>query len=510
MTPRLSSPGPSRRSVLAGGLGAGTLLALAACRPPSEQPTGSASGFQIPDPASPLPEGDVTIRLMDSGDTKVPYWQQLLAAYSEKHPNVTNEYDGLPWEQIDELVPLGVRNGTLHDVFQLAPGSALHSQAISEGWVQPLDDIMPNFDEWKAQYPEGQLVEGIHMFDGKTYCLPSTADMRYEICLMYSRQLMNDAGYDPEEAPLSWDEYRDAARRITQAGDGQVYGIVLEGAQTARLEAYINGFANQLGAFGSDPRTGEIDYTTDGWMQSFELLQALLADGSIFPGSTSLQAPQAWPRVPSGSAGMVTAGPWVITLWENDSPDFEFGVGAHPRPEADAVPLGLPLGRGNDAMFVYAETEVPEFVGDLLAYHGSPDAAEQWGRIVGPGSPPPFPDVVAALADEWTDAGNRSVELAEGLVLLPNAIIKNPNVARANQEMPPLTPSLGEIVAGVMDGSITDVRPALQDLTDRARRQREDGVAAAQQAGVEVELSDWEFPNYVPGESYTPEKYDEL
>src|SRR5690606_283677 len=155
----------TRRTVLT----AGAVAALAACTPPEETGGGGGGDIQIPDPAIPLPEGDVTLRVVDSGDTKVGYWEQVLAAYEDKHANVTAEYDGLPWSQIDELVPLSVRNGTLHDLVQLGPGSALHAQAIQEGWVMPLDDVLPNFDEWLAQYPENVLFEGIHVFDGKTY-----------------------------------------------------------------------------------------------------------------------------------------------------------------------------------------------------------------------------------------------------------------------------------------------------------------------------------------------------
>src|SRR5699024_3439355 len=256
-------------------------------------------------------------------------------------------------------------------------------------------------------YPENILFEGIHIYDGKTYTFPATADNRYEICLLYDKQLMNDAGFDPESEPLSWDDYREAARKITEAGDGQAYGLVLEGAQSNRLDFWISGLAQQGGGYGSDPATGEFDFTSDAWLNAFELLQALLDDGSVFPGSTSLTAPQAWPRVATGSAGMVTAGPWVITAWENESPDFEFGVGAHPRPSTDALPIGYAPGKMSDAMFVYAGTASTEVAGDVMAYHGSVEAATAWAQIVGVGSPPPYPEAVEAAKDGVSTAGQR-------------------------------------------------------------------------------------------------------
>jgi len=499
--------GISRRGVLAGGLFAGAALILAGCTPP--QQTVDSGLIRIPDPKVKLPAGGASFRVVDSGDTKAAYWAELLSKYSEKHTNIKTDYDGLPWNEIEELVPLAVRNESLHDLVQMLPGPLL-SEAIKQGWVMPLDDIMPDFEKWKAQYPENVLFEGIHIHDGKTYCFPATADKRYEICLMFNTKLMNDAGYDPSEKALSWDDYRDAARRITKAGNGKTYGVVLEGAQANRLDFWMSGFANMGGAYGVDPRTGEFDYTHDAWLDGFELLKSLLADGSVFPGSTSLTAPQAWPRVATGSAGMVTAGPWVITTWENESPDFEFGVGAHPSPGPGALPLGYAPGKMSDAMFVYAGTANPEIAGDILSYHGSSAAAEAWTRIVGPGSPSPYPKAFEAVQDSISAAGRRSFELAQELVLMPSAVIRNPDVAKANQEMGALTPSLGEIVGGVIDGSVTDVRAALQSLSDRSNKQKDKAIAAAVKSGANVSREDWVFPNFVPGSDYTQDMYAEL
>lgn len=507
MGPQHRTPLTSRRTLLAGGITAGLGMAFAGCSPPED--SGGSGLIEIPDPSVSLPSEDITFRVVDSGDTKANYWNELLSKYSDKHANIETAYDGLPWNEIEELVPLAVRNETLHDLVQLLPGTLLN-QALQEEWILPLDDVMPGFEQWKAQYPENVLFEGIHMHDGKTYTFPATADNRYEICLLYSKQLMNDAGFDPESEPLTWDDYREAARRITEAGDGQAYGVVLEGAQSNRLDFWISGLAQMGGGHGSDPATGEFDFTADAWLNAFDLLQSLLADGSIFPGSTSLTAPKAWPRVATGSAGMVTAGPWVITTWENESPDFEFGVGAHPRPGADALPIGYAPGKMSDAMFVYAGTSSPEVSGDIMAYHGSLEAAKAWTQIVGAGSPSPYPEAVEAAKDAVSAAGRRSLELAETQVLMPSSVVRNPDVALANQQMETLTPNLGEIVSGVIDGSITEVKSALQDLSDRSNQQRDDAIEAARANGADVSRDDWVFPNYRPGEDYTQDMYGEL
>ncbi|MFD1716714.1 ABC transporter substrate-binding protein [Georgenia deserti] len=445
---------------------------------------------------------------MDSGDTKAAYWTQLVEAYREKHPNIDLSYDPLTPNSMTEVVPLGVRNGTLHDLFQLPGG--LMDEAVEEGWVMPLDDVIPNFEDWKRQYPEGILFEGVHIFDGKTYSFPGTAPNRYNECLLYSRQLMNDAGYDPEESPLTWDEYRDAAKSITEAGNGQVYGVTLEGGQPPKLVLWLEAFAQMGGGYGLNPATGEYDYASDAWTDALDLLLALQADGSLFPGSASMEAQQTTSRVVGGSVGMVTAGPWMIPQWEDENPDFDFGVGAHPHPGPGSLPRGYNPAINQDAMWVASSTENPEIAGDILAYHGSLEGATAWMSIVGPGNPTPFEEAHADAADALSPAGRRALELSETLVSLPSALIRNPEVAIANQEMPALTPGLGETIAGIIDGSITDVRSAMQDLEDRSDEQLDQAIAAARDKGANVSREDWVFSNFVPGEPYTPDMYDEL
>ncbi|MEZ4836893.1 MAG: ABC transporter substrate-binding protein [Caldilineaceae bacterium] len=227
-----------RWSALSGG------FFLAACAAPAA-PAPSGSGSTAPQTASggdamavgasgaQLPTEDVTFRWVDSGDQKAVFWNQYFAAYQEAHPNITIQYDALPWNEIAQVVPLGVRNGTAHDVFQI-PLSYTPAQAVQEGWAAALDDIVPNFAEWKANFPPGVFVPGITDFNGKTYNVPITSNKRYGSHLLYNVDYMQEAGFDPSARPLTWDEFREAARITTENGAGQYYGFIIGGNQVNR------------------------------------------------------------------------------------------------------------------------------------------------------------------------------------------------------------------------------------------------------------------------------------
>ena len=97
--------------------------------------------------------------------------KEFFPKYQQAHPNITVQYDALPWNEIAKVVPLGVQSGSAHDVFQL-PLNISTAQAVNEGWLMALDDIIPDFANWKQSFPTGVLLEGITSFGGKTYTLP--------------------------------------------------------------------------------------------------------------------------------------------------------------------------------------------------------------------------------------------------------------------------------------------------------------------------------------------------
>ncbi len=87
------------------------------------------------------------------------------------HPNIPVQYQGLPITEVNKIVPLGIQNGNAPDVFQ-SPSNITTGQMVKEGWVRPIDDLVPNFAQWKARFPTGTFVEGVTDFGGKTYAAP--------------------------------------------------------------------------------------------------------------------------------------------------------------------------------------------------------------------------------------------------------------------------------------------------------------------------------------------------
>jgi multiple sugar transport system substrate-binding protein len=458
-----------------------------------------------------LPSEPVTMTWLENGSgPRTVFMTDLFALYQEAHPNITVQYDHFPIPDQQQMLSIAIQNNTLPDVLQLAPNFPA-PQLVGQGLFTPLDDVIPNFADWKAAFPANTFFEGINVFDGKTYTFPITTNQWLTNALLFNTEYMEAAGYDPVAQPLTWDAFRDAARKITEAGQGQYYGFLIGGQQTNTMGEAISQLAELAGAKGGDLNweTGEYNYTSDAFLAAIELLVALNTDGSVFPGSLQLSNSAAREQFPQGVAGMILQGQWNIPQWSTRNPDFTFDVAFQPLADP-ATTARLTYGPGGaNQRFVSATTHVPTVAGDILHYLGTVEGQTAWGAHTQGSDPPLFPEVRQATAED--PRMQRVYELTEEWMrLAPSPAVRNPGVAQENLEMRPVTPNLGEIVQGLFTGQLSDPKAAMRDLQDRANAELERAIKAAQDKGAEVSRDDWVFANWDPTRDYTEEDYQAL
>lgn len=489
------------------------VLAQAGTATPAPQATPGT--ITIVPTGAQLPTEPTTFTWMARGaGSKAIFLKQLFPAYQQAHPTITIQYEGLPPAELSRVLPLGIRNGNAPDAFE-ATDSIPVAQMVREGWVQPTDDIMPNFAAWKETVPPGVLVDGITVFDGKVYGFPYLSNKVYQTLTLYNTTYMEETGYDPSAKPLTWDEFRDAARKITEQGQGDYYGFIIGGSQPGQWDGAASNLAEMAGAAGGpiNWQTGQYQYTAEPFQAAIELLVALNADGSVFPGVLQLDNVDVRSRVATGVAGMILEGPWNIPVWKQDYPDFQFGVGSQPIPNSGQQ-TAIGIGPGAFLpMFVYAESEHPEIAGDIFSYLASEDGQIALATIAGG-----FPLALSETAREKSGAtGGIDPRMIAAYALFdeqvrtaPDPRARNPDVEQVYLELETLTPNFGEVVQGLFTGQLDDTQAALQDLQDRSEAELERAIKAAQDKGAQVSRDDWVFPNWDPTRDYMTEDYAAL
>lgn len=377
MTGEMFGTPMTRRTLVGLAATAGLGTALAGCRVQTTSDDGGAGGaaesgkIKFPEPKAELPTEDVTYRAMMSGGIKQPYFEAVWKAFQDAHSNVTMQLDATDWKRINEVVPLGVRNNTAPDLFQ-KPQNVPVQVMVNEGWVAALDDVIPDFEEWKKNYPAGAFIPGEHVFGGKTYSWTFTSSRsQYGQLMFYDSALMSKAELDPTAERFTWDDFRAAAKKITDQGDGKNYGLFIAG--TDKLGAFTMNLAELAGLKGGemDFTTGEYNFTQPLLRDAIDLMMGIKDDGSMFPGYISLTQNDVDARFPQGKAGMTFSGAWDVADWERDAPDYEYGLAMPPTPNSKEMHHTVFTEGTAAPLYAYADSKYPEVTGELLRYMGS-------------------------------------------------------------------------------------------------------------------------------------------
>jgi len=512
-TPLAAATGTAPPPTAAAMPAAPTMVTAAMAAPTTAAPatTAKPGAILITDRGAKLPTGPVTLRWLDNGDQKGVFLKQVFAAYKAKHPNITVEYQSLPGPEIQKIVPLGVQSGNAPDVYMLVGVPA--GQAVRENWLLPLDDVIPDFAAWKKALPFGLFLPGVTDFNGKTYLTSFASQKRFGTLMLYNTKFMREAGYDPAAKPLTWDEFRAANKKITQNGKGQYFGTILGGNTPGQWELMVRNLARVAGAAGSDTdinwKTGEYNYTSDQYLTATELVLAMKADGSIFPGVVSLNAPQARDRFAQGVAGTILQGPWNIPLWQEMYPNFDFGVAEQPVPNSGtAAPITVGVGGANH-WGVYAKSPNAAVAGDLFHYLGTVEGQRAWAAAVGSGDPPIMPQATEGVM--FSPREQKAIEIGQRMTRFgPNASVRNSDIDAVAFETKAIQPNFGETIQGLFSGQLKDAKAALADLQNRANAELERAIKAAQGKGAKIFRDDYKFPNWDPAKDYGQADYDAL
>ncbi|MGH3504864.1 MAG: ABC transporter substrate-binding protein [Nocardioidaceae bacterium] len=473
---------------------------------------GPQATVKLPPSKADLPNGKVTFSWMTSGGLKSEFFKKTLTAYHREHPNVTMDYLESTWDRINESVPLGIRNGNAPDVFQ-KPQPVPVQVMVNEGWVAPLEEVIPDFETWKSKFPETAFIPGVHVFNGRTYSWTFTSSRsQYSELLLFDTGYLDKAGVDPRAERFTWETFRATAKKITKQGKGQYYGLMIPGEKMGSVAMNLAELAGLRGGE-FDHKTGEYNYTKPELRAAIDWLMAVKEDGSIFPGAMSLNGADARSRMPQRVAAMTFDGPWAILQWEQESPEYAFSVAMPPtRRPGTMRHVGYEEGVAAP-LFVYAKTKYPDIAGDIFTYMGSVDGQAVLGMLT------------QGIFTSEIEAANRRARrssLVKGVAkkagtimddlrrTVPLPQVRNPDVAKAILEQKAVQPTLADIVEGVATGQVKDVDQALEKLQDDSDKNLDEAIAKARKKGAKVSRDDWVFPNWDPSKDYTAADYAEL
>ena len=197
------------------------------------------------------------------------------------------------------------------DLFR--PSSNTFAGYVTAGYAVPISSLEGS-EHLLSLYNKDELVVGDQLFNGEVYTLPYSLQS-YKMII--NRDLFDKAGI--AEAPKTWDEVREDAKKITEASEGEAYGYFLALQSGWCQDHYIYSVnAPSLGHFGFDAVSGSYKYS-DG-LPIIRSLLGMIEDGSMFPGFENLDADTARAQFAAGRVGIVMAASFDVAVYTDQFP----------------------------------------------------------------------------------------------------------------------------------------------------------------------------------------------
>jgi multiple sugar transport system substrate-binding protein len=325
----------------------------------------------------------------DSGQVTLSFWngftgpdraavEGLVQQYNDSQDKVTVEMQISPWDVFFQKLLPSIGAGKGPDL--MAMDSVQLPQYASRGVLDPLDDYYAD-----SSTESDKLVQSAvdaTDWQGTKYGVP----MNFTTLLLYwNKDMFKAAGLDPEQPPQDWQEFQDAATKLTvdKNGDGkpEQYGIALADHATIAMWPILF-WGNGGGVVSEDGSTATLgDPET---IEAMEEWGTLVRKKSISP--IGLAGADADKLFQSKKAAMEIVGPWMTSGFEDAGIDF--GLAPPPAGPAGQVTLGTSV-----AFAVNAKTSDTkrEAARDFIAFWNSHDSQVYFA--VHSGFPPTRTDV---------------------------------------------------------------------------------------------------------------------
>ncbi|MGF1943727.1 ABC transporter substrate-binding protein [Enterococcus casseliflavus] len=449
------------------GLGLAGLILMTGCGVkilPTDENTGTTS--PIIEKITTTSDEKVTLNIVDWSDSTKEARKQLNQRFEKDHPNVTINYTTLTQAQFNETILSGIRSGNAPDLFPL-PSNTDFQTAVSEGWFVPLNTYLD--DNFFQQLKPEALQQNITQKDDDVYLLPEAQEISSTL-MFYNRKLLTaDELQLVTSGEVTWQQFREICQRVTKESEGSAYGIITSGAQKNRVDLELRAFSELAGApLGSGEQIfvqqGKTMYASEAVRQAFGWYQNLMTDGSFYPDSASLTAPEARNLFAEGKAAFIVQGSWCIPAWESQNSQLDFDVMPLPVPETSENSRQIqPFTKG--WMGISATSKHPDMAAEYLKYLYSYEYQNQLVQAGG------FVSIRSDLTEK--DISNERMQAYYRLAVeqsrpMTDPITQDDDLYLVYNIIQPVQPDFGDIAAGLLTGE-ADFSSRLKKYNDQVQ-----------------------------------------
>lgn len=287
------------------------------------------------------------------------YMNQVVEEFNKTNPDIEIEYV-IQTENYENLLSMAANSGQSPDVFTAVRPNYMKNFAEG-GIAQPINQYIT--DEYrKINEVDSHIYEGYNAFGEDIYFVP--CGKRSGARLIYNKEIFDGLGLT---VPEKLEDLPAVVKQITEAGNGDYYGIIFPGASSP-FERWIEHAAEKSGVTPYDYKNGKFDFT--GFKPIIEIIRQMFEEDSVFPGSSSIKIDPARVQFSEGHAGIHgNASQEAAVLTDQFPAQMEWGVADLPTLGGEIK--GAQLCTPNNGYMMSGSTKHPEEAWKVIEYFGS-------------------------------------------------------------------------------------------------------------------------------------------
>ena len=295
-------------------------LVLAAC---------TGGNADEPSESGGSPAGPVTLTFWHGySDAEADSLTALLDEWNGDHPDIQIEPLYVNNDKALQKLTVALQGGEPPDItYQY--GSSLPQLAAAPGLMDLTEWVQEPDLEWDDFIPGAQTAA---TFEGKVLGLPALID---NLAVVYNKELFDDAGLDYPSPEWTWDDFRAAAKALTDPSEKRFGFSYPMDASEDSVWHYDPLLWQNGGSILSDDGTQAAFNSPEG-VEALEVLTGMAVDDeSVY---LDIQNSAYTDVFNSGRIGMLVTGPWDLSSF----PDVDYGVEILPGFDGDHQTIAGP------------------------------------------------------------------------------------------------------------------------------------------------------------------------
>ncbi|WP_364142842.1 ABC transporter substrate-binding protein [Paenibacillus sp. LPE1-1-1.1] len=288
-------------------------------------------------------------------DTTDAWFKKWTDEFNKTHENIQIKLTIVPGDAWAQKLKAAQAAGKAPDIMTKSYSGI--APAAKNGEIKPLNDLMDPavFDDLYDNVKEFVTV------DGKYYAYPKLVEP--SAVLYYRKDLFEAAGLDPAKPPVTWAEFIEYGKKLTQKG---IFGASI--AQTAPDLGWSS-WGLQYNAAGHLPITADwskADLMDEGYKELLSFYKTLYQEGIIPKQQLSAYADAA--PFGQGKLAMTVSGSWAMGLFRNDYKNMLDKIGVAPMPSIDGDQTKPTATLGGWTLVVDGKSKNPEAAAQYIQY----------------------------------------------------------------------------------------------------------------------------------------------